>query len=85
MATPKVNTATGQDWTDIIGAAASVAGMTWQNLGPGSATISFSTAKPVSTDARHVLERGQAFYDKTGSAHLWACSSNGAVIAGTAD
>lgn len=85
MATPKVVATATSTWTDIIGSAASVAGMTWHNNGPGRVVLSFSNAAPASTDARHVLERGQAYYDKNGTAHCWLIGDIGGVVSGTAD
>lgn len=84
MATAKVlATATTSDWTDVIGSAASVAGVTWQNLGPADVFLAFQTAKPGTSDPYVVLKVKDAFYDKNGSAHVWAkaTASNSALAA----
>lgn len=89
MATPKVRTLLTSAWVDIAGAAASVAGVTWQNIGPGSVQISFTTSSPAAggaTDAYHTLKTGEAFYDRNGSAHVWAMSQvAGSILCATAD
>ena len=73
MATPKARaTVDNETWADIAGAAASTAGVTWQNQGPSDAWIAFTTAAPTGADAIHILAPGEAFYDKNGSAHVWA-------------
>lgn len=89
MATPKVYAAVTTAYTDVIGAAAAVAGVTWQNLGPGNISIAFTVVAPAeaATDAVHLLEPGDAFYDKNGSAHCWVkqATGKGARISATAD
>lgn len=75
------------DWAQIQGAAASVAGITWQNVGKVSANIAFSAAAPGINDAYHILQPGEAFYDKNGSAKVWAkpATSGSPVLAATRD
>lgn len=87
MATPKVKENLSSNWSDVAKSAASVAGVTWQNVGPGDCVISFTTAEPTSADAYHVLKSGEAYYDKNGSAHVWAryTGGDGATITATAD
>lgn len=90
MATPHVRAAVTASWTDVIGSAASVAGVTWQNLGPDVVEIAFTTSAPAggASDATHLLAQGEAFYDKNGSAHCWVRTPsrvNGATICATAD
>ena len=87
MATPKVFVTLTTTWTEVSGAAASVAGVTWQNLGPGTAQIAFTTLAPANgaTDAYHSLNPGEAFYDKNGSAKVWARAQQGVALAATAD
>lgn len=89
MATPKILTAVSNSWTDIIGSAAAVAGVTWQNVGVHQVMIAFTTTAPAggATDAYHLLNHGEAFYDKNGSAHCWAkCIGNaGSTLSATAD
>ncbi|HQS70898.1 MULTISPECIES: hypothetical protein [unclassified Novosphingobium] len=75
MATPRVLANVGSSWTAIEGAAASVAGVTWQNVGKDPAVLAFTTSAPVATDAYTLLQPGQMFYDKTGSAKAWAKST----------
>ena len=73
MATAKVaaSVQTGT-WTDVSGAAASVAGVSWQNNGPGVLQIAFNATAPDGTVAYHTLNPGSGFYDKNGSAKIWA-------------
>lgn len=93
MATPRVfnGAVPGTPWTNVIGGAANIAGMTWQNVGSTILHIAFTTAAPgnpgSATDAFHILRPGEAFYDANGSAALWARSvGNGAgSISGTSD
>ena len=90
MATPKVYVKQAQSttWVDVAGAAASVAGVTWQNIGGVRFRIAFTTSAPAegSTDAYHVLQPGEAYYDKNGSAHVWVVAPHGdAIISATAD
>jgi|KBSSwiStaDraftv2_1062776.scaffolds.fasta_scaffold124292_3 hypothetical protein len=89
MATPKVYATVGTAYADVIGAAAAVAGVTWQNIGPGKISIAFTTVAPAegATDAVHLLDVGEAFYDKNGSAHCWVkmASGKGARVCATAD
>jgi len=88
MATPKVLASVTTSWADVIGAAASVAGITWQNTGPNVIWIAFTTAAPAggATDAYHILQPSGAYYDKSGAAHCWVKSPGGAsAISATAD
>lgn len=88
MATPRVFSTLTASWTDVSGAAASVAGLTWQNLGPGDVYIAFTTSAPAGggTDAVHVLGPREAYYDQTGSAKIWArAETAGARISGTSN
>ena len=87
MATPKVFANLTGAWTEVSGAAASVAGVTWQNLGPGMIHIAFTTLAPAGgpTDAYHNLNPGEAFYDKNGSAKVWARATIGGALSATAD
>lgn len=89
MATPRVLATLTTSWTAVEGAAASVAGVTWQNLGKDEIMIAFTTLAPsgAASDAVHVLKRTEAFYDKNGSAKVWARSmtSVGAQLAATSD
>lgn len=93
MATPRTSlpVPAGPDWTNVIGGAANLAGVTWQCRGTVPIEIAFTTAKPATpwgaTDAVHVLEPTDAYYDVNGSAQLWARSlGNGpGWIVGTSD
>lgn len=87
MATPRVLATLTTAWTAVEGAAASVAGVTWQNLGRDEIMIAFTAIAPTASDAVHLLKRGEAFYDKNGSAKVWARSmtSVGAQLAATSD
>lgn len=89
MATPRVMATVGMNWTAVEGAAASVAGVTWQNVGQDEALIAFTTTAPAggATDAVHLLKRGDMFYDKTGSAKVWARSMTpvGARLSASSD
>lgn len=73
MATPYATNeviADGQ-WHDVAGAAANVAGVTWQNVGPYALEIAFTAAAPLRTDARQLLNPAAAWNDETGSPHVW--------------
>lgn len=89
MASPKVFQPVTDAWVDVIGAASGVAGVSWQNIGPGMIGIAFTTAAPAggATDAVHVLGPQDAFYDKNGSAHAWVkrMGKGAAHISATAD
>lgn len=87
MATAKVMAnASSSDWTDIVGTAASVAGVTWQNIGPADVLLAFQTSKPVAGDPYVVLKVKDAFYDKNGSAHVWAKgTSRASAVSAIAD
>lgn len=93
MATPRVSVAVpaGPNWTNVIGGAANIAGVTWQCRGAVPIEIAFTTAKPSTpwsgTDAVHILEPGAAYYDVNGSAQLWARSlgTGSGWIAATSD
>ena len=88
MATPKVFTAVTSAWQDLVGGAASTAGVTWQNVGSSPIYIAFTTAAPAggATDAFHVLDAGTAYYDKNGSTHCWAkCPGGAGTLTATAD
>lgn len=87
MATPRVLATLTTSWTAVEGAAASVVGVTWQNLGKDEIMIAFTAIAPTANDAVHLLKRGAAFYDKNGSAKVWARSmtSVGAQLAATSD
>ena len=72
----------------IIGAAAGQVGVTWQNEGPNDAILWFVAATPGANDARHVLRPGDAWYDRNGSAGLWAAAApglGGAKLSATRD
>lgn len=75
------------DWAEIQGAAASTAGVTWQNVGKVAAGIAFVATAPDGDDAYHILQPGQAFYDKNGSAKVWAkpAGIGSASLSATAD
>lgn len=77
MATPLVFASLGASWTSVEGAAASVAGVTWQNVGPGTAHVAFTSSAPGNADAYIVLQPNGAFYDKSGSAKVWARNAGG--------
>lgn len=89
MASPKVRKRVTGVWTSIEGAAASVAGVTWQNVGSFEVYIAFTTSAPAEgeTDAYHILAPGTAYYDKNGSAKVWARTVGNAesLITATAD
>jgi hypothetical protein len=87
MATPEVRASLTSSWADVSGDAASVAGVTWQNIGPSPIHIAFTTTAPGDTDAFHVLKAGEAFYDKNGSAHVWARYTGhiASILCATAD
>lgn len=89
MATPRVFATLGTTWTAVEGGAASVAGVTWQNVGPDKLMIAFTAAAPVggATDAVHLLGPGVTWYDRNGSAKVWARSqtSVGAQLSATSD
>lgn len=87
MANPKVLAAATAEWTDVIGAAAAVPGVTWQCIGDGVLAIAFTVAEPTLTDAVHELGPREAFYDKNGSAHCWIrlTGRGAASISATAD
>jgi len=90
MSTGKVFAVATDSWVDVIGAAAGVAGMTWQCVGTGTILIAFTgAAAPAggATDAVHELRPGQAWYDKNGATHIWLKRSGrgGGQISGTAD
>lgn len=74
MATPRVFTTLNTNWTAVEGAAASVAKVTWQNSGKEELLIAFTAAAPAggAGDAVHLLRRGEAYFDETGSAKVWA-------------
>jgi len=87
MATPKVFAEVTPAWTNVIGAAAGVPGVTWQNEGANNVQIAFTAAAPADrpTDAFHTLQPLAAFYDESGSAACWVRSMGpGGVICGTA-
>jgi hypothetical protein len=84
MATPHVLAALNESWQEIQGTAASVEGVTWQNIGPGTALIAFTASAPISTTAYNVLKPGDAFYDKSGSSKVWARAVGGGSAAMTA-
>ncbi|BEV00055.1 hypothetical protein [Novosphingobium olei] len=87
MATPKVFVVMDGTWKSVEGAAASVAGVTWQCLGPEALQIAFTTAAPANNavDAYHNLARNEAYYDKSGSAKVWARGPVGTALSATAD
>ena len=88
MATPRVNALLTASWTNVSGAAAGVAAMTWQNLGPGDIYIAFTAAAPTggATDAVHLLRPDDAYFDQTGSAAIWArAETAGARLSGTSN
>lgn len=89
MATARVraNLEAGADWASVEGAAASVAGVTWQNLGPEPVLIAFAASAPGPTTAYHRLNIGEAFYDKNGSAKVWAKMQGvaGSILTATSD
>lgn len=87
MATTEVLASVGSTWTDIAGAAASTAGVTWQNVGKDPAVISFTAVAPVAADAYLLLQPGQTYFDKNGSANVWAKSTGpaGATLSAVSD
>lgn len=91
MATPRVlvSLPAGGNWTSIEGNAASVAGVTWQNLGGGTIQIAFTSAAPAGgpTDAYHTLLPTNGFYDANGSAKVWGrcIDGQGAMVSATSD
>lgn len=89
MATSKgrITVSNTTSWTDVSGAAASVAGVTWQNVGKTPVAIAFTAAEPVEADAISILNPAQAFYDINGSAKIWAkpAGLGAAVLSATAD
>lgn len=86
MATPKVLSAVTPAWVDVAGSAASVAGVTWQNLGTNAIKIAFSATSPSTATPYNTLLPNQAFYDKNGSAKVWVKSGGtGSTISGVAD
>lgn len=87
MATSKLSVALTTAFVDVAGAAAATAGVTWQNTGAGAAAIAFTAAAPVAGDAVHILKPGATFYDKNGSAKVYAKAIDavGATLAATAD
>lgn len=89
MATPKVLANVTSAWTNVIGSAANVAGLAWQNVGPSEIQIAFTTLEPAGgpTDAYMILPVRGGYYDVNGSAACWVRSigSAGSTISGTAD
>lgn len=87
MATSRVLQSVGATWTDVSGTAAAVAGVTWQNVGKDPAVIAFTAVAPVATDPYILLSPGQSFYDKTGSAKIWAKSTGpaGSTLSAVSD
>lgn len=79
MATALLKATVTGDWTDVIGAAAAQAGVTWQNVGRDDVLIAFTTIAPTASDGYHILAPGEAYYDKNGSAHLWAKNPGGSA------
>ncbi len=76
MTTPRVfEKVTGDDWRNVIGSAASVAGATWQNVGAHELMFSTTATKPGPTDAYFLLGSKEATYDKNGSAAFWVKAS----------
>lgn len=71
-----VNAAVGGSWADVVGAAASVAGVTWQNVGGDIVLIAFggSSEPSEATDAFHALKQYDAYFDVSGSDYVWVRS-----------
>ena len=72
MATGLVDARPTLVWSEVTGAAASVASVTWQNTGMYDIVLSFQTSSPADTDPIVLLKPGDAVTDDTGSAHIWA-------------
>lgn len=87
MATAKVLASVSSSWADIAGAAASTAGTTWQNVGKDPAVISFTASAPGASDAYILLPPGKSYYDKNGSANVWAKSTGpaGSTLSAVSD
>jgi len=86
MASELVKATLNATWTDVAGAAASVAGIFWQNVGSVPAFLSFTVSAPSASDGYIVIAPGLSFHDDTGSAHVWAkCYTGSTVVCGTLD
>lgn len=64
------------NWTSIHSAQpgiVSAPGLTVQNVGPEQVRVFFGGASaPTGVNAGHELNPGEAYYDKAGSAQIWA-------------
>jgi len=58
MATELVKASVTSSWVDVVGAAASTAGVYWQNVGSVPLFLSFTTTSPGSSDGYVVLAPG---------------------------
>ncbi|MGE8135696.1 hypothetical protein ACQKO5_18985 [Novosphingobium subterraneum] len=90
MSSAKVRVAVPAVWTDISGAAANVAGMSWYNdprFSFGPVALAFQASSPVAGDPFVTLQRGDSWYDKAGSAKIWAMklSDQPVLLTGMAD
>lgn len=87
MATSYGSIALSSDiWTDVTGALAGAAGVTWQNVGPYELMVSFGGAAAPAAGEGQILLPGCAYYDKNGSAKIWARAMGPAgAIAATKD
>ena len=71
MAIPETKTVLTQNWEDVSGAAATVAGVNWLNDGISPVALAFKATGPLNSDPYVTLQRGEAYYDKNGSAKIW--------------
>ncbi len=71
MSIPETKSVLTQAWTDISGAAANTAGVNWINDGVSPVAIAFKATAPLNSDPHVTLQRGEAYYDKNGSAKIW--------------
>lgn len=87
MATSYAKTSlAAETWTDITGALGSAAGVTWQNIGSYDLLVSFGNVSAPAAGEGQLLRPGAAFYDKSGSARIWARALGPAgAIAATKD
>ena len=73
-------------WTDVTGALAGVAGVTWQNVSPYELMMSFGNATAPAAGEGQILRPGTAYYDKNGSTKVWARAMGPAgAVAATKD
>jgi hypothetical protein len=87
MATSYARTVLPADiWTDVTGALAGTAGVTWQNVSAYDLMVSFGNASAPAAGEGQVLRPGGAYYDRNGSSKIWARAMGPAgAIAATQD